>query len=191
MHKTRESRGFPFVYIAEDGKMKEFLECGKVVAPHGLRGEVKVLPWCDGPQFFGQVGRVFLQPAGGQALEIERARSQNTVAIVKFAGCDTVEQAAAMKNRVLFAARGDIPLQEGEYFVQDLEGLSVYDADTGALYGRLTQVSQTGANDVYHIAFADGKERLIPAIRQVVVGVDLEKGRMDIRPLKGLFDDED
>ena len=82
-------------------------------------------------------------------------------------------------------------MEEGQCFVQDLIGLRVVDADDGREYGVLTQVTETGANDVYHIRFADGKERLIPAIPQVVLDIDLEEERMTIRPLEGLFDDED
>ena len=82
-------------------------------------------------------------------------------------------------------------MEEGQCFVQDLIGLRVVDGDDGREYGVLTQVTETGANDVYHIRFADGKERLIPAIPQVVLDIDLEEERMTIRPLEGLFDDED
>ena len=80
-------------------------------------------------------------------------------------------------------------MEEGEYLIQDLMGLQVVDADDGHLYGELTQVSPTGANDVYHILFADGKTRYIPAIPQVVKMTDLENGVMKIKPLDGLFDD--
>ena len=82
-------------------------------------------------------------------------------------------------------------LEEGEYFIQDLIGLEVVDADTGESYGKLSDVSQTGANDVYHISKPGEKEKYIPAIKQVVIETDVDGGVMKIRPLKGLFDDED
>ena len=82
-------------------------------------------------------------------------------------------------------------MEEGTYFVQDLLGLEVFDADTGTRYGEISDVTQTGANDVYHIRGENGKEVLIPAIADVVLETDVENGRMVIRPLKGLFDDED
>ena len=87
-------------------------------------------------------------------------------------------------------ARSASKLSKGTYFIADLIGLKVVDADDEYLvYGELTDVSQTGANDVYHILFADGKPRYIPAIPQVVKMTDLENGVMKIKPLDGLFDD--
>lgn len=168
--------------------MKEFLECGKIVTTHGVRGEVKVDPWCDGPELFTALETVYLGKDLAPVV-VEQARIHKTMSLLKLVGTDTIAQAAALRGKVVYARREDIPLEPGEYFIQDLVGLEVVDADTGALYGKLTQVSPTGANDVYHILFADGKERLIPAIKQVVIATDLEAGRMEIRPLEGLFDD--
>ena len=82
-------------------------------------------------------------------------------------------------------------LEEGEYFIQDIIGLEVMDADDGRAYGKLVDVTETGANQVYHIKFEDGQVHLIPAIPQVVISIDLEAGRMTIRPLPGLFDDRE
>jgi 16S rRNA processing protein RimM len=168
---------------------KRFLECGKIVSTHGVRGELKVMPWCDGPEFLAGFENLYLD-AGAQSLRVESCRAQNSMALVKFAGVDTVESAVALRGRVLYIDRQDAPMETGDYFVQDLIGLKVVDADSGAEYGILNQVSPTGANDVYHILFPDGRERLIPAIRDVVISVDIEGGVMAIRPLKGLFDDE-
>ena len=83
--------------------------------------------------------------------------------------------------------RGDVQLPEGSFFVQDLVGLTVRDADTGECYGTLCEVSQTGANDVYHIE-KEGRITLIPAIKEVVLTIDLAAGEMRIRPLEGLFE---
>ena len=82
----------------------------------------------------------------------------------------------------------DAPNEEGVYFIQDLIGLEVLDVDTGKSYGKLTDVMQTGANDVYEVKDADGKTVLIPAIPDVVQETDLDGGVMRIRPLEGLFD---
>ena len=93
-------------------------------------------------------------------------------------------------NRVLFLNRADVKLPKGTYFIADLIGLKVVDADDPeVVYGELTDVSQTGANDIYHVRFPDGKERYVPAIPQVVVETDLKNGVLRIRPLDGLFDD--
>ncbi|MGN0606483.1 MAG: ribosome maturation factor RimM [Oscillospiraceae bacterium] len=166
---------------------KEFLEAGKIVNVHALKGEVKVMPWCDSAEFLCEFERLFLD-AGEQELEIQRARVFKNMAIIKFAGIDTVEQAEKLRNKILYMWREDIELDEDCYFIQDLIGLEVSDADTGEIYGKLNDVMQTGANDVYVIKGKD-REYLIPAIPDVIISTDIENGTMTIRPLDGLFDD--
>lgn len=170
--------------------VKQYLETGKIVAIQGLRGEVRVQPWSDSPAFLLDFD-CFYSADGQRNYPVESIRAQKNMVILKLAGVDTPEQAALLRGTVLYINRADVPLEEGEFFVQDLIGLQVCDADTDTLYGTLTQVSQTGANDVYHIRFEGGKERLVPAIPQVIVKTEPENGIMLIRPLKGLFDDED
>lgn len=168
---------------------KRFLECGKIVATHGLRGEVKVLPWCDGPQALLPFQTLYLD-GGNTPLAVEKSRTVKGMALLKFAGYDSPEAAQPLRGKVLWLDREDDTLEEGQYYIQDLLGLSVADADTGKIYGTLRDVTETGANDVYHIAFPDGRIQLIPAIPQVVVEIDIDGGRMLIRPLEGLFDDD-
>ena len=166
---------------------KEFLEAGKIVNVHALKGEVKVMPWCDSAEFLCEFERLFLD-GGEQELEIQRARVFKNMAIIKFAGIDTVEQAEKLRNKILYMWREDIELDEDCYFIQDLIGLEVSDADTGEIYGKLNDVMQTGANDVYVIKGKD-REYLVPAIPDVIISTDIENGTMTIRPLDGLFDD--
>ncbi len=167
---------------------KQRLECGKIVSTHGVRGEVKVEPWCDSPDFLLDFS-VFYLGKEQNATEVEGARAHKNMVLLKLKGVDTPEQAAAMRGKMLYIDREDVTLEEGEYFVQDLLGLSVYDADSGRRYGELVQISQTGANDVYHVMFEDGKIRLVPKIPQVVLSIDTEAERIEIRPLEGLFED--
>ena len=110
--------------------------------------------------------------------------------LVKFRGYDSPEAVQPLRGKVLYLDREEDSLEEGQYYIQDLIGLTVVDAGSGQVYGTLQDVTETGANDVYHIAFPDGKVRLIPAIPQVVTGIDIDAGRMEIRPLEGLFDDD-
>ena len=168
---------------------QEYLECGKIVTTHGVHGEVKVYPLCDQPQDLLEHDHFYLDARGEQQLQVEQARLHKQMVLLKFAGIDTPEQAVAYRNKMIYLHRSSVPMQPGEYFIADLIGLQVYDVDTGVHYGTLCDVSQTGANDVYHVRFADGKERYLPAIKQVVISVDLQQERMLIRPLKGLFDD--
>ena len=110
---------------------------------------------------------------------------------MKFRGVDNPDQANALRNAVLYMDRGDVELEEGTFFIQDLIGMTVKDADTGKVYGRLRDVLQTGANDVYEIETPEGKTLLAPVIPDVVIAQDFETDTITIRPLKGLFDDAD
>ena len=102
-----------------------------------------------------------------------------------------MEQAEALRGRVVYIARTDARLPEGQYFQQDLLGCEVVDADTQQVYGKLTDIFSTGANDVYQVTDAAGKNYLLPAVRQVVTAVDITAGRVEIRPIRGIFDDAD
>ncbi len=166
--------------------MKQFLEIGKIVSVFGIKGEVKVQPWCDSGEFLCEFDTLYRK--SGDVVEIEHSRVAKNVVVMKIKGVDTVEDAQKMRNHILYMDRNDVELEEGSYFVQDLIGLSVVDADDGRAYGKLTDVSETGANDVYHIETAEGKLLLVPAIPEVVVETDIEGGIMKIRPLDGLFE---
>lgn len=166
--------------------MKQYLEIGKIVSVFGLKGEVKVQPWCDSPDFLCEFETLCYK--SGTPVNVERSRVQKNIVIMKLEGCDSVEAAQKLRGRVLYMNRDDVELEEGAYFVQDLIGLKVVDAADGREYGELTEVSETGANDVYHIKSPEGKMYYIPAIPDVVCETDLENGIMKITPLEGLFD---
>ena len=163
-----------------------FLEIGKITSVHGIRGEVKVQPWCDEAEFLAEFD--VLHYKSGDPIDIEYARVHKNMVIMKIAGCDTAEQAQKLRGRVLYMDRDEVELPEGCYFIQDLIGMTVIDDDTGAVYGKLTDVSQTGANDVYTVTSDDGREYLIPAIPDVIMKNDLENDTMYIKPLEGLLD---
>ncbi|MEG2597731.1 MAG: ribosome maturation factor RimM [Oscillospiraceae bacterium] len=166
---------------------KEMLELGKIVAIHALQGEVRIQPWCDSPDFVTEFDEVYMD---GKAVKVLASRPHKNVVIVKFDGIHTPEEAQKLVNKIVFIQRDQIELAPNTYFIVDLIGLQVVDADDETIvYGTLTDVSPTGANDIYHIRFKDGKERYVPAIPQVVIETDLAKRKMRIRPLEGLFDD--
>ena len=169
--------------------MKQYLEIGKIVNVHGLRGDMKVVPWCDDPEFLCEFDTLYLGKAQ-KPVTVTAARLQKGNVLLHLEGVDTVEEAEKLRNQVLYMDRDevDLKLPEGHYFIQDLIGLEVLDVDTGKSYGKLTDVMQTGANDVYEVKDADGKTVLIPAIPDVVQETDLDGGVMRIRPLEGLFD---
>lgn len=165
-----------------------YLEAGKIVGTHGVRGELRVQPWCDSPQQLAALKTLYFDK-GARAVKVQ-SRPHKNIVLVKMEGVDTVGEAAALRDKVLYLHRDDLKLEEGRYFIQDLIGLRVTDADTGKDYGTLTDVSSTGANDVYHMRTGGGTEILIPVIPQVVVGVDIDGGVVRIRPMPGLFDED-
>ena len=167
---------------------KEYLEAGKIVNTHGIRGEVKIMPYCDSPELLCDFDRLFM----GKSLKeiyIERSRIQKNMIICKIEGVDTPEEAEKLRNKMLYMHRDDLELDEDTYFIQDLIGMTVKDADTGEVYGIIDDVFQTGANDVYSIKNGD-KSYLVPAIADVVITTDIDSGIMTIRPLEGLFDED-
>lgn len=168
---------------------KEFIEAGKIVTVQGIKGEMRINPWCDSPDFLLGFKTLYLDK-GNTPLKIERSRVQKNIVVVKFEGINDIDTANKYRNKVIYLKRDDVKLDKGIYFIQDLVGLQVIDADDESIiYGELVEVSETGANDVYHIK-KDNKEYLIPAIKQVVIDTDIDKEIMKIRPIKGLFDDE-
>lgn len=169
--------------------MEQYLEIGKVVSTHGLRGELRVDPWCDSPQFLCQFKTLYLKK-GETKLSVS-SRPHKTIAIVKAKGIDTIEEAEKLRGKVLYINRSDARLAPGEYFIQDLMGLDVIDIDTSKSYGKITDVLKTGANDVYQVTDEKKKEYLIPVIDDVVKEIDINGGKVLIKPLKGIFDDED
>ena len=169
-----------------------YLEVGKIVSTHGVRGEVRVDPWCDSPDFLRQFKTLYYDKTGTKPVRVLACRPHGNVAILKLAGVDTVDAAAALRNKVLYMARADATIPENSYFIQDLIGCRVVDADdAGKVYGTLSDVSRTGANDVWHVTDENGKEYLLPAIPPVVIDTDIDSGTVLIRPLRGIFDDAD
>lgn len=167
----------------------KFLEAGQIVGTHGVRGEVRVQPWCDSPQQFATFKKLYWDKEGKQPVKL-RARPHKNVALALLEGVDTVEKAQVLRGKMLYVDRKDLKLPKGHYLVQDLIGLTIVDADTGETYGTLTDVSQTGANAVYHMA-TDKGEVLIPAIPDVVIEIDFKKDILRLRPMKGLLDDDE
>ncbi len=167
-----------------------FLEAGRVVGTHGVRGELRVEPWCDSARFLTGFSE-FYWDGGREKVKVVSSRPHKSLLLLRLEGVDTVEAADALRGRVLYLARKDAALPEGRYFVQDILGLSAVDADSGRVYGKVTDVFPTGANDVYQVTDEDGKEYLVPAIRDVVVRVDPDGGVLELRPMRGIFDDAD
>lgn len=169
--------------------MEKYLEIGKIVSVHGLSGEVKAEAWCDSPDVLCSHKTLYFSK-GEKKIKVKKARVQKNMVIIKLEGINTVETAQSLRNKILYADRESIELPENTYFIADLIGMEVLDFDTGESYGTICDVTQTGANDVYHIKAQNEKMYYIPAIADVVKSTDIEAGIMKITPLRGLFDED-
>lgn len=165
---------------------KQYLEAGKIVTTHGVKGEVKIMPYTDYPELLCEFDRLFIGK-NHEEIAVERSRAFKGMVIAKLEGIDTPEDASKLRNKILYMHRDDLELDENTYFIQDLIGIEVHDADTDFVYGKIADVMQTGANDVYVINGED-REYLIPAIPEVVISTDVDGNVMTIRPLEGLFE---
>ena len=168
---------------------KQFLDSGKIVGTHGIKGEVRIEPWCDSPEFLCAFKKLYLDERGETAIKV-KSRPHKNITLCKIEGIDTIEGAERLRGKIVYIDRDDIKLDEGVHFVQDLIGLEVRDFETDEVYGTLTDVLRTGANDVYEIT-RDGKKYLAPVIDEVVREINTEKGYVLITPMKGIFDDAD
>ena len=169
-----------------NNKDNQYLECGKIVNTHGIKGAVKLEPWCDYPGILADLEYIYLK-IDGEYVEkrILSASVFKRHVIADIDGVNDIDAAALLKGTVIYADRSDIPLEEGDYFISDLIGLPVIDADSGVEYGRISEVFNTGASDIYTVKTADG-ERMMPAVPEFVINIDLEHG-IYVRPIEGLF----
>ena len=168
--------------------MEEFFQVGIYTNTHGIRGEIKVFPTTDDPRRFRKMKHVILRTEkGDRDLEIESVRFAKQLILMKFRGIDSINDIERFKGSGLYVPREEaIPLKKGEHYIADMIGLAVT-TDEGEDLGTLTEVIRTGANDVY-VAEKDGRELLIPAIRDCILEVDVEGGRMVVHLLEGLRD---
>ncbi len=169
--------------------MEDMFQVGVISSTHGIAGEVKVYPTTDDPKRFKKLKNVLLDTGKGmQELEIAGVKFFKQMVILKFRGYDKIEDVQPYKGRSLYVTRANaVRLEKNEYFIADLIGMKVYEEDDSCL-GELTDVLQTGANDVYVVKMANGKDVLIPAIRQCILSVDVEAGRMKVHLLEGLLE---
>lgn len=169
--------------------MEQTLRVGVISSMHGVRGEVKVFPTTDDAKRFKKLKEVLLDTGKEwKPMEIEHVKFFKNMVIVKFKGFDTINDMEIYKGKDLLVTRENaVELGPDENFIVDLIGLSVV-TDEGELLGKLTDVIQTGANDVYEVKMENGKTVLLPAIKQCILDVDLEEQRMTVHVLDGLLD---
>lgn len=169
--------------------MEDMLQVGVITSTHGVRGEVKVFPTTDDANRFKRLKEVILDTGKEQmTLEIEGVKFFKQFVILKFKGFDNINDIEKYRQKSLYVTRKNaVRLRKDEYFIADLMGLCVKNED-GEDIGVLREVMETGANDVYVIDMTDGRELLLPAIKQCVLEVNVEEGYVRVHILDGLLD---
>lgn len=168
--------------------MEDMLQVGVITQTHGVRGEVKVFPTTDDVNRFKKLKRVILDTGKEtMPLEIQSVKFFKQFVILKFKGIDNINDIEKYKRCSLYVTREHaVPLEEDEYFIADMIGMEVCTED-GNIFGTLKDVIETGANDVYVIESAEHGEVLVPAIKECIRSVDIEKGQMMIHLMDGLI----
>ncbi len=169
--------------------INEYLECGKIINTHGVIGEVKVESYCDSPYVLASLKKVYVKKGDAyEAVDVGRAFVSKNAAVMRLSCIEDMDAAQRMRDTVLYASREDIPLDDGAYFIADLIGLDVIDARSGRLYGRIHEVINRGASDIYVVKTKTG-EVLFPAVDEFIESVDVERA-VYINPIEGMFEDE-
>lgn len=164
------------------------LQIGVITQTHGLRGEVKVFPTTDDANRFNELEEVILDDGKKRlTMTIEGVRFFKKLVILKFKGYDSIDDIEKYKNaRLLVARENAVKLQKDEYFIADMLGMKV-ETEDGKPFGTLKDVLITGANDVYVVELADGKEALLPAIKECILNIDMEEALMTVHIMDGLL----
>ncbi|HAD20439.1 MAG: ribosome maturation factor RimM [Lachnospiraceae bacterium] len=168
--------------------MTDLFQVGIITNTHGIAGEVKVFPTTDDPKRFKKLKEVILEPEKeNRILHITGVKFVKNLVVLKFQEFASINDVQRLREKKLYVTRENaVKLKKNEYFIADLIGLKVQSTD-GRDLGTLTDVITTGANDVY-VLQGDGRELLVPAIRECIRAVDLEAGTMTVYLLPGLED---
>lgn len=169
--------------------MVKYLEIGKIVNTFGIRGQVKVVPFTDDVKRFDKLKNIYIEKKKElKPHKIENVKYTNNMVILKLEGIDSIEEAEKYKNCSLQIDRKDaIKLPKDTFFIADLIGLPVY-TDEDVLLGKVDDIYNTGSSDIYVVKDELGKQILLPAIKDVLKDIDLEKEKITVHIIKGLLD---
>ena len=166
---------------------KRYIECGKIINTHGCRGGIKAESWCNSEEDLAALKRVFiLSGSSYEEHKVTKASIFKQFVLFELKGIDDMDKAMLLKNKTLYALREDFALEDGEFFLADMIGLDVIDADSGETYGKLSDIMNRGASDIYVVSTKNG-ERMIPAVDEFIISVDIEKG-IFVRVIEGMLD---
>ena len=154
----------------------KYLECGKAVSTHGVRGTLRLESYCDTPEKLAKMRRLYKKNQNGEyvLMKVRAASVQKNMVLCTFEDITTLEDAIAYKGTVFYADRDDMKLPEGEHFIADMLGLPIIDAASGEVYGTLAEVLTPAGRDVYVVDDVRGGQFMIPAVDAFVKRVETE-----------------
>lgn len=165
---------------------KKYIECGVIVNTHGCKGAIKAESWCNTEKDLASLKRIFLfENETYVEHKVLKASVFKQFVIFELDGIDDMDKALLLKKTVIYALREDFKLKKGEYFLIDMIGIDIIDADTGEKYGTLKEIINRGASDIYVVKTKTG-EGMIPAVDEFIVSVDIEKG-IFVRVIEGML----
>ncbi len=163
--------------------MKErFLEAGKIVNTHGIAGEVKILPWADSPDFLLDFNTVYID---GRPVALLSARVHKNCVLARLEGVEDVNAAMRLRDKTVCIDREDVELEEGAFFLADIMGLEVRDADTGTFLGKIADILTPPASNVYVVKGGE-TEHMIPAVPEFIVETNVDEGFIRVRLIEGM-----
>lgn len=166
----------------------EYLECGKIINTHGTDGTLKLESWCDTPGILAGLGRLYLKDSAGYSiLTVKKTSVFKSFVLAKLEGVADFDGAMKLKDRIVYASRADLTaaVRGDGHFIIDLIGLDVIDAVSGKVYGKIKNVINSGASDIYVVDTPEG-ERMMPAVGEFVKKIDLDAG-VYVSPIEGMF----
>ena len=165
----------------------KFLECGRIINKRGIGGELKLECYCDSPASVKNVKKFYWDKDGTNPVSALSVKEYKGFLYVKLDNIDSAEKADEVRGRLLYASRDDIKVEDGKFFIADLIGLEVRDCENGTVYGKIIDVINYGASDIYVVS--DGKkEYMLPAVDGIIVEKNLESHIL-VKPVQGIFDE--
>lgn len=166
---------------------KKYIECGKIINTHGCKGGLKIDPWCNSAKEFAELKKLYIQRNNAYLeYNVTKASVFKQFVVLELREITDMDAALYLKDKTLYADRSDFNLEDGEFFLADIIGLEVIDADTDKVYGTVKDIVNRGASDIYVVDTERG-ERMIPAVDEFIISIDTEKG-VYVRVIEGLLD---
>ena len=163
--------------------MHSRFEIGKIVNTFGIKGEVKVLPYTENIEQFKKIKKIYIS---NKEVKLQSVKYHKNTVILKLEGIDDMTSAENLRGSIIEIERSKEKLPKDTYYIADLIGLDVY-TDEGNLLGKLEDIYNTGANDIYTVRTEDDKQILLPSIKEVIKEIDIENKKIIVHILKGLI----